>query len=69
MLKEMKPENRYMIINIDESYAKEVYEILKAGQIEKGEWPEGNISFDEWVGKTWPLSYGEKLFRDSIKGR
>ena len=53
VLKEMKPERRYFIINIDEPYASEVYEILKRGQMAKGEWPEGDISFEEWKDKTF----------------
>ena len=53
MKKEMKLGNKYFIINIDEPYAKDIYEVLKAGQIAKGEWPEGDITFDEWVKQTW----------------
>ena len=48
MLKEMKPGREYFIINIDEPYAEDLYEILKKGQMEKGEWPEGDISFEQW---------------------
>lgn len=48
MLKEMKPGRQYFIINIDEPYAEEIYEILKQGQMKKGDWPEGNVSFDVW---------------------
>ena len=51
MLKDMKPGRKYIIINIDEPYAEKVYEVLKHGQTEKGEWPEGDISFNEW--KEW----------------
>ena len=54
MKKYMKPEQRYFIINIDEPYARAIYEILKAGQIAKGKWPEGDISFEEWIRATWP---------------
>ena len=48
MLKKMKPGRKYFIINIDEPYAEKIYQILKQGQIEKGEWPEWDISFEEW---------------------
>jgi len=48
MLKEIKPGRRYFIINIDEPYAKAIYEILKYGQMVKDEWPEGDIHFEEW---------------------
>lgn len=54
MKKYMKPGQRYFIINIDEPYARAIYEVLKAGQIAKGRWPEGDISFEEWIRATWP---------------
>ena len=50
----MEPGRKYFIINIDEPYAEEIFKILKKGQIKKGEWPEGNISFEEWIELTWP---------------
>jgi len=59
MLKEMKPENRYFVINIDEPYAEKIYEILKAGQMKKGEWPEGDISFNAWIDRTFNFEIGE----------
>jgi len=54
MFKAMKPGNKYFVINTDEPYAKALYEVLKAGQIAKGEWPEGDITFEEWL-KTFPV--------------
>jgi len=54
MLKKMKSGRKYFIINIDEPYAETIYSLLKIGQIWKSkisgkdEWPEGDISFDEW---------------------
>ena len=48
MLKNMKMRRDYFIINIDGPYAREIYEVLKRGQAAKGEWPEGDISFEEW---------------------
>jgi hypothetical protein len=62
MLKKMKGkgskrikqnENEYFIINIDEPYAEDIFEILKRGQMAKGEWPEGDISFEEWQEETF----------------
>lgn len=53
MRKRMKPEREYFIINIDEPYAKEIFEVLKRGQIAKGEWPEGDITFEEWQEQTF----------------
>lgn len=32
MRKEIKPGRRYFIINIDEPYAPEIYEVMKRGQ-------------------------------------
>ncbi len=54
MRKNMKPGRRYFIINLDEPYAEEIYKVLKKGQMNKGEWPEGDISFEEWKKLTWP---------------
>ena len=53
MLKTMKPGRKYFIVNLDEPYAEELYEVLKRGQIAKGEWPEGDISFAEWEEQTF----------------
>lgn len=47
----------YFVINIDEPYAKVIYEVLKAGQIAKGQWPEGDITFEEWKQKTFRDNY------------
>ena len=54
MRKIIKPGRRYFIINIDEPYAEEIYKVLKRGQMKKKEWPEGDISFEEWKEITWP---------------
>jgi hypothetical protein len=51
--KEPKPGRRYFIINIDEPYAREIYEILKRSQMAKGDWPEGDIDFEEWQRQTF----------------
>lgn len=51
----MKPGNRYIIVNIDEPYAEEIYEILKRGQQDKDDWPEGAISFREWLEETFGI--------------
>lgn len=53
MIKIMKPGRYYFIINIDEPYAKAIYEVLKYGQMIKDEWPEGDISFEEWKQQTF----------------
>ncbi len=53
MLKNMKPGREYFIINIDEPYAEDIFEVLKRGQMAKGEWPEGDINFKEWQEQTF----------------
>lgn len=63
MYKIMKPQNKYMIINIDEPYAKIVYEVLKYGQMQKGEWPEGDISFEEWIEFSWSDDEIKRVFK------
>jgi hypothetical protein len=55
MLKNMKPGNHYIIVNIDEPYAEEIYEVLKRGQKDKDDWPEGEISFREWLEETFGI--------------
>jgi len=55
MLKQIKPDHLYFIIDIRESYAEKLFEVLKAGQIEKDDWPEGNITFRQWVHDTFGL--------------
>lgn len=58
MLKEIKPGRKYILCNMDEPYAKDVYEVIKRGQMAKGPeaWPEGDISFEEWEKLTWPVA-------------
>jgi len=58
MLKQLKPGHYYIVINLDESYAQDVYEVLKYGQQLKEElgedaWPEGDIDYLQWVRRTW----------------
>jgi len=47
-MRRMKEGREYFIINIDEQYAPEIYKILKRGQMVKGDWPEGDITFEQW---------------------
>lgn len=60
MLKHIKPDRRYFIINLDEPYAEVIYAVLKHGQMEKHEWPEGDISFEEWKELTFGNNYWKK---------
>ena len=54
MLKQLKADHLYMIIDIKEPYIEKIFEVLKAGQLEKEDWPEGSsINFREWVEKTF----------------
>jgi len=48
VMKERKPGRNYFTINIDEPYAPLIYETMKTGERDKGTWPEGDISFEEW---------------------
>lgn len=48
MKKVMKEGRKYLFVNIDEPYAKAIFEVMKAGEIAKGKWVEGGISFKEW---------------------
>ena len=64
MRKKIKPGRRYFIINIDEPYAEEIYEVLKRGQMAKDKWPEGDISFREWIEQTF-----EELDAKESEGR
>lgn len=65
MLKVMKPGRRYFIINLDEPYAKVIYEVLKYGQMVKDKWPEGDISFEEW--KELTFTEHKRVLEEMIK--
>lgn len=66
MRKCMKPGRQYFIINIDETYAPIIYEILKYGQMQKGEWPEGDISFDEWKKITFCFRWKDEILITNV---
>ena len=51
--KEPKEGRNYIFINIDEPYIKAIYEVLKAGEIAKGTWNEGDISFKDWCERSF----------------
>ena len=53
MLKQLKPDRLYFIINIDESYASRIFEVLKEEETKRGNWPERDISYREWVEQTF----------------
>jgi len=61
-LKEMKSGRYYLLVNIDEPYAEDVFEIIKCGQMAKENpetaWPEGDIDFRDLVAQTWPDDEG-----------
>lgn len=67
-MKTVKPGRKYFIINTDEPYAAEVYDALKRGQTAKGAWPEGDITFEEWMAHTWPQQpeHGSE-FEDALR--
>ena len=53
MLKQLKADNLYFVIKISENYAEKIFEVLKEEQIKKDDWPEGDITFEEWVEQTF----------------
>jgi hypothetical protein len=72
MMKDIKPGREYFVINIDEPYAAEIFEVLKRGQRAKGQWPEGDITFKQWVRKTFGPSRKAAIkeeMRQRIQGR
>ncbi len=62
MQKKMKPGRRYFIINIDEPYAEQIFEVLKWGQMSQNKWPEGDISFSEWIKQTFGEQHPDEPF-------
>jgi hypothetical protein len=51
MIKEMKPGGNYFIVNNDEPYIENLYEVIKKGQTAKVERPDRELS---WKGsKMW----------------
>lgn len=69
MLKQLKANNLYFVINIDESYAEKIFQVLKEEQTKLDKWPEGpNITFKEWVFETFGqdgLNYLESVKSDN----
>ena len=53
MLKQLKANNLYFVINIDEPYAEKIFHVLKEEQTKLNEWPEGDINFKTWVFQTF----------------
>lgn len=53
MIKQIKPNNLYFVINVDELYAEKIFEVLKAEQMKLDDWPEGDIDFKTWVEQTF----------------
>ncbi len=53
MLKQLKPGRLYFVININEPYAERIFEVLKEEQTKLDQWPEGEITFKQWVFDTF----------------
>ena len=54
MLKQVKEGRLYFVIDIKENYAEKIFQVLKKGQIEKNDWPEGkDITFEQWIFETF----------------
>lgn len=49
MLKKLKEGHLYFVIDIAEPYAERIFQMLKEEQIKLNDWPEGDITFKEWV--------------------
>lgn len=67
MRKNLKPGRHYFIINLDEPYAEEIYKVLKKGQEAKDQWPEGDISFEDWRWATFGYDPLKKELREEGK--
>ena len=44
MIKQIKENELYFVIKINEPYAEKIFEVLKEEQTKLDKWPEGNIS-------------------------
>ena len=54
MLKQLKPDHLYMIVDLKEPYIEKLFDVLKQGQLEKDDWSEGSdINFKEWTLQTF----------------
>lgn len=53
MLKQLKPDHLYMIVDIKEPYIEKIFKVLKAEQTKLNNWPEGDITFREWIYQTF----------------
>lgn len=53
MIKQIKENELYFVIKINEPYARRIFQVLKEEQIKLGKWPEGDITFEEWVNQTF----------------
>ena len=54
MLKQIKPDRLYFIIDVKEPYANKIFEVLKEGQMALNDWPEGkDITFRDWIFETF----------------
>jgi len=56
LIKKMKPGHTYFIINCDEPFAGELYNVLKFNMQRLGRWPEGDITFLEWHKQTFGVA-------------
>jgi len=49
MLKEIKANDLYFVIRLNEPYARKIFDVLKEEQIKLNDWPEGDLTFEQWV--------------------
>ena len=48
MREQVKSSQAYIVVGIDHPLIENIYEILKCGEMEKGDWRKGDISFEQW---------------------
>lgn len=46
----IRPNRKYIVVNVDEPYAKGIFEVLKKGEEAKGTWTENDAkTFEEFI--------------------
>ena len=45
----IKPNKKYIVVNVDEPYAENIFNVLRDGEKEKGNWKNEPETFKEWL--------------------
>ena len=48
MIEQFKSSQAYIAVGIDHPLIENIYAILKRGEMDKGDWQKGDISFEQW---------------------